>query len=102
MLGAAQDRKPLSYPYDAADFGRCFRLLEVIPEWRARLSEMAAHGEQWAALVATWPTLEGHFRTRAHEVLSRAMRAIIDPIDARDPSVIRVAGFTIHIGRTGR
>lgn len=28
-------------PHDPADFGRCYRLLQAIPEWRARLEEVA-------------------------------------------------------------
>ena len=29
------------YPADAADLGRCLRLLRLIPEWRVRIGEMA-------------------------------------------------------------
>jgi len=46
-----------NYPYDPSDFGRCYRLLQLAPEWRARLPEMAAYGKQWAALAAAWDTL---------------------------------------------
>src|ERR1035441_7297858 len=27
------------YPLDPSDLGRCLRLLDVVPEWRARLAE---------------------------------------------------------------
>lgn len=42
------------YPHDGDDFGRCERLLMLYPEWRARLSEMAAVNAHWAALVGRW------------------------------------------------
>jgi len=41
-------------PSDPADLGRCLRLLERFPEWKQRVSEMAAYGGEWAALVPHW------------------------------------------------
>jgi len=32
----------LTHPYDRADFGRCYRLLEFIPDFRLRLDELRA------------------------------------------------------------
>lgn len=43
-----------SHPHDPADFGRCARLLELMPEWKARLPEMAARSAVWTRLVARW------------------------------------------------
>lgn len=48
-----------SYPSDPADLGRCLRLLERFPHWRARLPEMAALSPEWAALVGHWGSLAG-------------------------------------------
>ena len=45
-------------PSDGADFGRCYRLLKVIPEWRSRIGEMAACGGKWPALVSRWDEIE--------------------------------------------
>jgi hypothetical protein len=42
------------YPHGPDNFGRCHRLLQLYPEWRARLGEMAAVNNGWAALVARW------------------------------------------------
>lgn len=39
MLGVKPVRN--SIPSDAADRGRCIRLLQLIPEWQSRLDEMA-------------------------------------------------------------
>lgn len=57
MVGGAISGKH-SHPRDPADFGRCARLLLIIPEWRARVPEMAACGPYWATLVARWSDIE--------------------------------------------
>jgi hypothetical protein len=51
------DWGPPSYPRDPDDFGRCHRLLEKFPEWRARLGEVAAKYPAWQGLVAEWDAL---------------------------------------------
>lgn len=45
-------------PKDPADFGRCHRLLKVVPEWRERLGEVAEQHPEWAPLVERWSELE--------------------------------------------
>lgn len=47
-----------SAPADADDFGRCSRLLALMPAWRSRVGEMAAYGPEWRALAAAWGELE--------------------------------------------
>jgi hypothetical protein len=44
-------------PADPDDFGRCYRLLQKFPEWRARMPEVAAKYPRWAKLVAAWDEL---------------------------------------------
>lgn len=44
-------------PHDPADFGRCYRLLKVMPSWRARLSEVALKHSAWTPLVEAWDEL---------------------------------------------
>jgi hypothetical protein len=48
-----------SIPHDAADLGRCLRLLEKFPEWNARLQEVAQAYPKttWPAIIAHWKTL---------------------------------------------
>lgn len=45
-------------PWDPADFGRCYRLLEAVPEWKPRLGEVAKKYPAWTGLVENWPELE--------------------------------------------
>lgn len=44
-------------PHDPSDFGRCYRLLKVAPEWRARMSEMT-RVPAWRPFVERWDELE--------------------------------------------
>jgi hypothetical protein len=57
MTGRKQDDYARA-PWDAYDFGRCVRLLNIFPEWRLRLEEMRQHGLQWSTLVARWKDVE--------------------------------------------
>ena len=41
-------------PSDSGDLGRCLRLLELIPEWGPRISEMGQYGPSWAGLIEEW------------------------------------------------
>lgn len=52
MMGARRDDP--SHPWDPDDLGRCLRLLELIPEWKPRIREMAGVSLGWAALVLRW------------------------------------------------
>lgn len=46
-----------SPPYDTGDLTRCRRLLQAVPEFKARLGEMRAVSTQWAVLVDEWDAL---------------------------------------------
>ena len=41
-------------PYDPDDFGRCHRLLLLIPEWAPRLQEVADAYPKWQPFVDVW------------------------------------------------
>ena len=49
----------VSHPHDFGDFGRCDRLLRLIPEWRNRFfEEMGGLSPTWQRLVERWEDLE--------------------------------------------
>ena len=48
-LGKYYDR-----PYDPADFGRCYRLLQTFPEWKSRLNEIPKHYPSWKPFIENW------------------------------------------------
>lgn len=41
-------------PSDVGDLARCLRLLEIIPEWKQRIPEMADAGGLWPTFVKHW------------------------------------------------
>ena len=65
MMGGVPDRgwRRRDHPYDPDDFGRCYRLLCIVPEWRPRIGEMAQYGPEWAALAGAWEELSGLYET---------------------------------------
>ena len=52
------DQPRFDVPYDTSDFRRCHLLLELFPEWRARLPEVAEKFPKWKPLVDAWDELE--------------------------------------------
>lgn len=54
MLGMECDG---SYPHDPADLGRCLRMLELFPEWKPRIAEMAVYSKAWKTLANRWDAL---------------------------------------------
>ncbi|GAB2620251.1 hypothetical protein [Novilysobacter erysipheiresistens] len=54
MLGMESEG---DHPWDPADLGRCLRLLELFPEWKPRITEMARYSRQWASLALRWDEL---------------------------------------------
>jgi len=54
---------PINHPHDPDDFSRCYKLLEVVPEWKNELSKLKTLSHQWSALVDNWDEL-----TRMYEL----------------------------------
>ena len=98
------------YPHDVDDFGRCARLLALIPEWRARLHLMAGMGPVWEALAARWDEITASMEAETGIDFSKGrkcpktyalIRSIIDPIEAKDGNTVRLGGgITISIRET--
>lgn len=54
-------------PHDMGDFGRCYRLLKLFPEWRQRLPEVAAKHKKWGPMVEAWDELTAMYEARLDE-----------------------------------
>lgn len=54
MTGGNVGRWGWGHPGDPDDLGRCLRLLELFPEWKPGISDMASRGPGWAGLTARW------------------------------------------------
>lgn len=55
--GIGGDRRRASVPYDPADFGRCYRLLDQYPEWAGQLDKVSEAFPFWAPIVEAWPAM---------------------------------------------
>ena len=94
MLGVKA--RPDTYPSDPSDLGRCIRLLDRIPAWRARISEMGQVGYVWRSLVSHWDELEATYRAELANpsercgpwpTFDRMKQLIAEGLEA-DPNVI--------------
>ena len=93
LLATMMGRPPkmrFCYPHDGGDLARCIGLLDAVPEYRERLGEMKAIGPEWAALVDHWPELEAMHRAGDGSRLYDRMKAILDPIEATNPKLMKV------------
>lgn len=48
----------VDHPLDDEDFGRCVELLNAVPEWRARIEELAILSPAWSELSRAWSAIE--------------------------------------------
>ncbi len=85
----------VSYPHDIDDFGCCHRMLEWLPELRARLPKVAQDHPEWAPLIEHWDELTKLYLAALHpnpsprgsrfDVASPAFekfRAVLQPLKA--------------------
>lgn len=58
-------KRSATHPMDPADLRRCLLLLQQVPEFEPRISELAFVSPEWAALVAHWDELTTMFKEEA-------------------------------------
>ena len=49
--------KNMNAPHDAADFGRCYRLVKAVPEIRASFPRLARRCKAFAGILKEWDSL---------------------------------------------
>jgi len=54
MEGIEPGRFGYDYPHDPSDLGRCLRLLDIMPEYKARLKHMKHLSPVWRNLIQNW------------------------------------------------
>lgn len=67
-------------PAGEVEFGKCVRLLELIPEWRQRLDDLARISPEWGPIIASWDILSGIYNKR---------RGMISGINGKVLSIIK-------------
>lgn len=63
LMNARSPHNRYDIPYDPSDFGRCYRLLELFPDWKPRLPEVSARFPEWIPFVREWDTLTEMYET---------------------------------------
>jgi hypothetical protein len=64
-------------PYDAADFGRCYRLLAAAgPAWAKRLRVVADRHPKWGPLVARWADLTSLYKCQDWQGVYNLIREV--------------------------
>jgi len=103
-----------SHPHDPSDLGRCLRLIERVPEAREAVDKLAATDPYWAALAVEWDALKASYdvemaspkpprrtakqRAKARYPTYEMMRRLLDPVEKRDRSIIRISdGLTVRV-----
>lgn len=70
-------------PADASDFGRCQRLLDIMPEWEKphmlNLVGMAYPGTAWVKIIPEWPRLKALYQREETLELNRELRKLNTP-----------------------
>ena len=54
FMGFEEPKYGYNHPRDPSDFGRCVRLLALIPEIKTALPKIAQTGQRWANLYEHW------------------------------------------------
>lgn len=75
MMGQVPEEHNI--PYDADDFGRCYRLLERIPEWKPRMKEMEVI-PLWCPFVREWDKLTEMYESEQRKEMYDVMCPLVD------------------------
>lgn len=55
-------QSPQPWPHDISDFGRCYKLLEAVPQFKSVFYKMAVLGKHWQNLEGNWTTLSDSYK----------------------------------------
>lgn len=80
FLGTQVDSPDM--PWDADDFGRCYRLLKLFPEWRNKLHVVSEKYPAFTPAERVWDLVETLYETGdyhlCHKVLQESRKKWID------------------------
>lgn len=71
--------KNFDTPHDGWDFGRCYSLLFLFPEWKKNLNKLSKISKEWESLINEWSTLEVFYE----EYLSTGDMQIMNVLHAK-------------------
>lgn len=79
LAGYATDRHGV--PHDPDDFGRCYRLLHLFPQFQSRLPEVAIRFPEWKPLVERWAELEALYEEELPNRTAPKLYALIKKLE---------------------
>lgn len=71
-------------PHDADDFGRCYRLVLAVPEWKDRLNEVATAFPGWGPIIREWDRLVELFLKEDYRGVYRLISSLVDEVRVLD------------------
>lgn len=90
-------------PNDPDDFGRCYRLLGLFPEWLARLDEVATALPNWTPIIENWASLsalyvdcsepDGRYTLASYKRNSAASKELFDRLQKLRCEGMRLTGW---------
>ena len=86
------------YPCDSGDFGRCYELLEIFPEWKENIKKMGCLGEIWKRIASAWDELETLYeQDNHHKLYERLQQLQPDELEENCNKVSLGNGVTIIV-----
>ena len=80
MMNTPSPHNRYDVPHDPADFGRCYRLLNLFHDWKPRMVEVASRFPTWKPFVREWDKLTEMFEkalaTNTGEEMYRFMQEL--------------------------
>ena len=82
------------HPLDPADFDRCLRYLQMVPEARPGIHRMADVSPEWAALAKRWDEIEashldevglGWWKARSAPRTYDLMKSVLESAETQEP-----------------
>lgn len=77
-------------PHDPADFGRCYRLLLLMPEWRTRLNEMYSIFPEWELMAKYWHAMEKLWQEESPAGRCPKLYDLMQTLIEDKPGVLRI------------
>jgi hypothetical protein len=77
-------------PHDPDDFGRCYRLLKIAPEWRVRLNEMYGIFPEWELMAKYWNAMEKLWEEESPRRRCPKLYDLMQTLIEDKPGVLRI------------
>jgi hypothetical protein len=88
IMGGAQERDEPDHPWDPADFGRCHRLLEAVPELRKYLSLLRDKSAVWDRLIEHWDEMTALYLVEAPKGTAPMLYELMQSLTRPSPTSI--------------